>query len=57
MSADLIGILRASVALLGPGFRLSSRLDDVDRCLASVEGLVEWLGLSARVPAAPASGD
>lgn len=57
MSAELIGILSVGVALLGLGLRLSSRLDDVDRRLARVEGLLEGLGLSGRVPAVPTSGD
>lgn len=57
MSAELIGILSVGVALLGLGFRLSGRLDDVDRRLARVEGLLEGLGLSSRVPGAPVSGD
>ena len=57
MSAELIGILSVGVALLGLGLRLSSRLDDVDRRLARVEGLLEGLGLSGRVPGASASGD
>lgn len=57
MSAELIGILSVGVALLGLGLRLSSRFDDVDRRLARVEGLLEGLGLSGRIPGAPASGD
>ena len=57
MSPELIGTLSVGVALLGLGFRLSGRLDDVDRRLARVEGLLEGLGLSGRVPVAPASGD
>ena len=57
MSVELIGILSVGVALLGLGLRLSSRLDDVDRRLARVEGLLEGLGLSGRVPGSAASGD
>ena len=57
MSAELIGILSVGVALLGLGLRLSSRLDDVDRRLARVEGLLAGLGLSGRVPGAHASGN
>lgn len=48
MSAELIGIISVGVALLGLGLRLSARLDDVDRRLAGVEGLLEGLGLSGR---------
>lgn len=57
MSAELIGILSVGVALLGLGFRLSGRLDSVDRRLARVEGLLEGLGLSGRVSGASASGN
>lgn len=57
MSAELIGILSVGVALLGLGFRLSGRLDGVDRRLARVEGLSKGLGLSGRVSGASASGD
>jgi hypothetical protein len=57
MSAELIGILSVGVALLGLGLRLSARLDDVDRRLARVEGLLEGLGLSGRVTGVPVSGD
>lgn len=55
MSAELIGILSVGVALLGLGLRLSARLDDVDRRLARVEGLLEGLGLAGRAVAT--SGD
>ena len=57
MSAELIGTLSVGVALLGLGLRMSARLDDVDRRLARVDGLLEGLGLSGRVPVAPYSGD
>ncbi len=57
MSVELIGILSVGVALLWQGIRLSPRLDDVDRRLARVEGLLKGLGLQGRVPSAPASGD
>ena len=57
MSVELIGILSVGVALLGLGLRLSSRLDDVNRRLARVEGLLEGLGLSGRVQGTPVSGD
>ena len=57
MSAELTGILSVGVALLWLGLRLSARLDDVDRRFARVEGLLMGLGLSGRVPGAPASGD
>lgn len=52
MSAELIGILSVGVALLALGWRVSARLEsrlaDVDRRLARVEGLLEGLGLSGR---------
>ena len=57
VSAELIGILSVGVALLGLGLRLSARLDDVDRRLARLEGLLEGLGLSGRLTGAPASGN
>ena len=57
MSAELIGTLSMGVALLGLGFRRSAGMDDVGRRLARVEGLLEGLGLSGRVPGASASGD
>ncbi len=64
MSAELIGILSVGAALfVGLGgliltgwLAMSRRLDDVDRRLARVEGLLEGLGLSGRA-VAPVSGD
>lgn len=57
MSPELIAILSVGAALVGLGFRMSVRLDDVDRRLARVASLLEGLGLSGRVPATPASSD
>jgi hypothetical protein len=52
MSLELIGILSVGLALAGlilSGRRdTSRRLDDMDRRLARVEGLLEGLGLSGR---------
>jgi len=57
VSTELIGILSVGVALLGLGLRMSARLDDVDRRLARVEGLLERLGRSGRAPGAAAIGN
>ena len=61
MSAELIGILSVGAALLGLGWRVSSRLEsrlaDVDRRLARVEGLLEGFGLSGRIRVSEAAGD
>ena len=52
MSAELIGILSVGVARLALDWRVSaqleSRLADVDRRLARVEGLLKGLALSGR---------
>ena len=62
MSAELIGILSAGVALAGLVFRLSARMDGIEDRLASVEqrlarveGLLEGLGQAGR--GVPATGD
>ncbi len=36
---------------------MESRLADMDRCLARLEGLLEGLGISGRAAPAPASGN
>lgn len=52
MSAELIGTLSVGAAMLALGWRVSARLEsrlaDVDKRLARVEGLLEGLGLSGR---------
>ena len=66
MSAELIGILGVSAALLSVGVVLGAlilagrrdmaqRLADMDSRLARVEGLLQGLGLSGRT--SPAGGD
>ena len=57
MSPELIAIVSVGVALSGLGFRMLTRLDDVDRRLARMANLLEGLGLSGRVPNTSVSGE
>ena len=50
MTPELIGIITVGVALGGLVLQQSSRIADIDRRLARVEGLLEGLCVSERLP-------